>query len=128
MRYHRVFMVFLHICNVWLSLKTLYSKVMASFAYHCCLPYSLISSQQIAIRNSFSRRRVRTFSDSSCEMTNSSLTIFNAKELHNFLPFFCAGQLAWHMWYTCTCACRYSSISVGSSGSSILCTWQANFN
>ena len=35
----------LQICNVWLSLKVLLSKVMALFAYHYCLPRSLTSSR-----------------------------------------------------------------------------------
>ena len=35
-RYHRVLYGVLQICNVWISLKTLCSKVMALFAYHRC--------------------------------------------------------------------------------------------
>ena len=42
-RYQRGLHGVLNICNVWLSLKTLCSKVMASFAYHGCLPRSLHS-------------------------------------------------------------------------------------
>ena len=44
-RYHMVLYGVLQICNVWLSLKTLLSKVMALFAYHYCLPCSLTSSR-----------------------------------------------------------------------------------
>ena len=40
-RYHRGLHGVLNICNVWLSLKMLYSKVMASFTYHGYLPRSL---------------------------------------------------------------------------------------
>ena len=45
-RYHRGLHGVFNICNVWLSLKTLYSKVMASFTYHGCLPRSLTSSRR----------------------------------------------------------------------------------
>ena len=45
-RYHRGLHGVLNICNVWLSLKTLCSKVMASFTYHGCLPHSLTSSRR----------------------------------------------------------------------------------
>ena len=45
-RYHRDLHGVLNICNVWLPLKALYSKVMASFTYHGCLLRSLTSSQQ----------------------------------------------------------------------------------
>ena len=44
-RYHMVLYSVLQICNMWLSLKTLLSKVMALFAYHYCLPRSLTSAQ-----------------------------------------------------------------------------------
>ena len=44
-RHHRVIYGVLQIYNVWISLKTLRSKVMALFAYHRCLPYSLKSSR-----------------------------------------------------------------------------------
>ena len=44
-RYHMVLYSDLQICNMWLSLKTLLSKVMALFAYHYCLPRSLASSR-----------------------------------------------------------------------------------
>ena len=45
-RYHGVLHDVLNICNVWLSLKPLCSKVMASFTCHACLPCSLTSSQR----------------------------------------------------------------------------------
>ena len=44
-RYHMVLYGVLQICNVWLLLKTLLSKVMALFAYYYCLPRSLASSR-----------------------------------------------------------------------------------
>ena len=44
-RYHRVLHDVLQTCNVWISIKTLCSKVMALFAYHHCLPRSLKSSR-----------------------------------------------------------------------------------
>ena len=44
-RYHRVLYGVLQICNVWTLLKKLRSKVMALFAYHCCLPHSLKRSR-----------------------------------------------------------------------------------
>ena len=45
----------LQICNVWISLKTFRSKVMALFAYHRCLPHSLKSSRwtEETVVNSF---------------------------------------------------------------------------
>ena len=42
-RYHRVLYGVLQICNMLIQLRTLRSKVMALLAYHCCLPYSLMS-------------------------------------------------------------------------------------
>ena len=63
-RYHNMVLYgVLQICNVWLSLKTLLSKVMALFAYHCCLPRSLTSSpwtEEIAVSSFLDEECIRS--------------------------------------------------------------------
>ena len=89
-RYHRDLHGVLNICNVWLSLKTLCSKVMASSSYLPWLPSTLPDELSTDIRNSsrfLSRQRVSTFNNSFCKITDSSL--FSPKELLSFLAYFC---------------------------------------
>ena len=81
-------MMFSKVFVVWLSLKMLRSRVLASFTYHRCLPHSL-EELSMDRRNSselFLRRRVCTLSNSFCRMTGSSQ--FSVNELLSFLAWF----------------------------------------
>ena len=75
------------VCIVWISLKMLHFPVLVSFAFSHCLHYKfLIYNMNNRDSNGFfSRKLVRRSSDSSYNLTGSSLIIANYQRL---LPFF----------------------------------------
>ena len=110
---HQAFYAALHVCIVWISLKSLCSKVLARFTNHLCLLHFLVNSRWTKETAMASFRLACITNNRPYNSTDSSLVTVDYQQ--SFLAFQFAKLLIRHVhsraaYYviTCNCACTYA--------------------